>query len=334
MTKGPTSKELEKQKIVIYKAADGKTSVDITLLDDTLWLSINQIAELFEKDKSVISRHLKNIFDTGELKQSSAVAKFATVQTEGKRAIERQIDYYNLDAIISVGYRVNSKIGTEFRKWASQILKDHLAKGYSINQQQLNKKSIVELQKTIDLLSKTMINQELVNEIGTEILQIITKYTSTWDTLRRFDEDELENKKLTAAATDILNYKEAKSMIEALKHELTSRSEATSLFGHEREESLKSILGNIEQSFGGQALYPSLQERATHLLYFIIKDHPFSDGNKRIGCLLFLMYITKSKLNIRPIENNALIALALLVAESNPDQKNTMIQLIMYLLQD
>jgi len=331
MIKRPTPKELEKQKIVIYKATDGKAYVDIKLLNDTLWLSLAQITELFERDKSVISRHLKNIFDTEELKQDSAVANFATTAADGKIY---NVDYYNLDVIISVGYRVNSKRGTEFRKWASQILKEHLIKGYSINQQQINKKSIVELQQTIDLLSKTMINQDLVNEIGTEILQIITKYTRTWDALRRFDEDKLESKKLTATVTDTLSYNEATSMISALKKELASRKEVTDLFGQEREDSLKSILGNIEQTFGGQALYPSIQERVAHLLYFIIKDHPFCDGNKRIGCLLFLMYLKKSGLNIKPIENNTLIALALLVAESNPKQKDNMVQLIMYLLQE
>jgi hypothetical protein len=170
MVNQPTQKDLDKQEIVIYQSGDGKASVDIKLMDDTLWLSLAQLADLFEKDKSVISRHLKNIFDTEELQQDSTVANFAIVQTEGNRVIERNIDHYNLDAIISVGYRVNSKRGTEFRKWSSQILKDYLIKDYSLNQQQLDKKSILELRQTIDLLSKTMINQNLTTDIGIEVI--------------------------------------------------------------------------------------------------------------------------------------------------------------------
>lgn len=326
-----TQQDLAKQEIVIYKSKDGKIAVDIKLLDNTLWLSLNQIANLFERDKSVISRHLKNIFDTKELQHSSTVANFATVQTEGNKRVERNIEYYNLDAIISVGYRVNSKQGTEFRKWSSQILKEHLIKGYSLNQKQLNQKSIVELQQTIDLLSRTMINQDLVTDLGAEMLQIIKDYTKTWDTLRKFDEERLDSKKTAVNATTI-SYKEAKLAISTLKEELFPKEEV--LFGQERETSLQSILGNIEQTFDGKSLYSSIQERAANLFYLIIKDHPFSDGNKRIGCLVFLMYLKKSGLNLKPISNNVLIALALLVAESNPSYKDRMIQLVMYLLQE
>ena len=334
MTNHYTQQDLEKQKIVIYQSANGKVALDIKLHDENLWLSINQIANLFGRDKSVISRHLKNIFDTEELLQSSTVAKFATAQIEGNRTIERNIDYYNLDAIISVGYRVNSKRGTQFRQWSSRILKEHLIKGYTLNQQQLNQKSITELEGTIDLLSKTMINQGLVNDIGIGALQIIKEYTKTWDILRRFDEDRLTNDKIQNTDGDIIGYTEAIAAILLLKEELFSSEELSHFFGQERNNSLKSILGNIEQTFGGKMLYATLQERAANLLYLIIKDHPFNDGNKRIGCLLFLMYLKKSGLNLKTIGNNALIALALLIAESNPSQKDLMIQLIMHLLQE
>lgn len=334
MTNRYTKQDLEKQKIVIYQSANSEVALDIKLHDETLWLSMNQIANLFGRDKSVISRHLKNIFDTEELLQSSTVAKFATAQIEGNRNIERNIDYYNLDAIISVGYRVNSKRGTQFRQWSSRILKEHLIKGYTLNQQQLNQKSITELEGTIDLLSKTMINQGLVNDIGIGALQIIKEYTKTWDILRRFDEDRLTNDKIQNTDGDIIEYTEAIAAISLLKEELFSSEELSHFFGQERNNSLKSILGSIEQTFGGEPLYSTLQERAANLLYLIIKDHPFNDGNKRIGCLLFLMYIKKSGLNLKTIGNNALIALALLIAESNPSKKDLMIQLIMHLLQE
>lgn len=328
-----TKEDLAKQKIVIYKSTNGRASVDIKLLDDTLWLSINQIAELFERDKSVIAKHLRKIFKDAELSRDSVVAKFATTASDGK---VYNVDYYNLDAIISVGYKINSKRGTEFRKWASQILKDHLIKGYSLNQKQLNQKSIIELQQTIDLLSKTMISQDLVSDIGAEMLQIIKDYTKTWDTLERFDEDRLENKSKTQITTDInaVTYEDAKLAISTLRTELALEN-TESLFGQERDSSLKSILGNIEQTFDEKPLYPSIQEKAANLFYLIIKDHPFSDGNKRIGCLLFLMYLKKSGLTLlKSLSNNTLIALALLIAESIPSDKDRMIQLIMYLLQD
>lgn len=331
MTNRYTKQDLEKQKIVIYQSANGEVALDIKLHDETLWLSMNQIANLFGRDKSVISRHLKNIFYTGELEASSVVANFATTAADGKTY---DVDYYNLDAIISVGYRVNSKRGTQFRQWSSRILKEHLIKGYTLNQQQLNQKSITELGQTIDLLSKTMINQGLVNDIGIGALQIIKEYTKTWDILRRFDEDRLTNDKIQNTDGDIIGYTEAIAAISLLKEELFSNKELSHFFGQERNNSLKSILGSIEQTFGGELLYTTLHERAANLLYLIIKDHPFNDGNKRIGCLLFLMYLKKSGLNLKTIGNNALIALALLIAESNPSQKDLMIQLIMHLLQE
>jgi prophage maintenance system killer protein len=318
--------------IVIYKNKDGTISVNVQLSQETMWLSLNQIANLFEKDKSVISRHLRNIFNEGELEETSTVANFATVQIEGNHEVKRRIDYYNLDAIISVGYRVNSKIGTEFRRWASQVLKDHLVKGYSINQSNLNDLKIMQLQQTIDLLATTLVKQELVSEIGNEVIAIIRKYTKTWDLLLRYDENRLETIKFKTQDNIIdLPYQEAITAINTFRVELIKKGEASELFGRERDGALKGILGNILQTWDGIALYNSNTERAAHLLYFIIKDHPFSDGNKRIGSLLFLIYLKKSKI-VAKIDNNSLIALALLVAESEPSQKEIMIQLIINLL--
>lgn len=318
--------------IVIYKNKDGKISVDVQLLDDTLWLSLNQIAHLFERDKSVISRHLGNIFNEKELDKSSAVAKFATVQGEGRREVNRQIEYYNLDVIISVGYRVNSKRGTEFRRWASQVLNDHLIKGFTINQNNLNDTKIKQFQQTIELLSATLVKQELVNELGGEVIEIIRQYAKTWEILLRYDENRFDGINIKRKDKIIkLTYEEALKTITTFRLELVEKSEAGDLFGREREGALQGILGNIVQTWDNVPLYNSNIERAVHLLYFVIKDHPFSDGNKRIGCLLFLIYLKKANIMAK-IDNNSLTAIALLVAESKPYQKEIMIQLITNLL--
>lgn len=314
--------------IAIYKNQDGTVSVDVKLSKDTMWLSLKQIASLFEKDKSVISRHIRNIFKEGELEHCSVVANFATTASDGKTY---HVDYYNLDAIISIGYRVNSKIGTEFRRWSSQVLKDHLVKGYSINQRKIDGVKIKQLQETIDLLSTTLTSQVLVNDIGSEVIEIIKKYSKTWDLLLRYDENRLdiENSKAENNLVEI-SYEEAVKVINDFHTELTKKEEATELFGRERDNALKGILGNILQTWDGIALYKSNIDRAAHLLYFIIKDHPFSDGNKRIGSLLFLIYLKKANI-ITKVDNNGLIALALLVAESKPSQKEIIIKLIVNL---
>lgn len=319
--------------VIIYQTEDGTVSVDVQLSEDTVWLSLNQLSDLFGRDKSVISRHLKNIFQTGELEKSSTVANFATVQTEGGHTVERQIDYYNLDAILSVGYRVNSKRGTQFRKWASQVLKDHLIRGYSLNHKRLTHTSLQHLQQTITLLSQTLLNQQLVNERGADVLSLIQAYTKTWDILLRYDEDRFELASDRSSSVSLFSYSEAQEAIQHLKDALVVTQDASSLFGQEREDSLKSILGNLEQTFEGKPLYPSTEEKAAHLLYFIIKDHPFLDGNKRIGSLLFLLYLKKANKALSQINDNGLIALALLIAESAPAQKEMMVKLIQNLLQ-
>lgn len=322
----------ENQNIIIYQNDEGTIGVEVKLVNNDLWLSLNQIAELFGRDKSVISRHLSNIFKEAELEKDSTVAFFATVQIEGNHEVTRQIEHFNLDAIISVGYRVNSKRGTQFRRWSSQVLKDHLQKGYSINRLGLDNLKIKELQQSIELLSHTLLHQELVSDMGQEILTIITQYSKTWDTLLRYDEDRLQQNNEQKDNLIELNYLETIEAITQFKVDLINKNEATSLFGNPKDSQLEAILGNICQTFDNQPLYQSHIERAAHLLYFIIKDHPFSDGNKRIGCLLFLMYLHKAGLKKIAPENNSLIAVALLVAESNPIHKDLIIQLIMRLM--
>ena len=323
-----------KDQIVIYKDKDGEFKVDVTVRDEMVWLSLNQLVELFGRDKSVISRHIKNIFKEQELSEVSTVAKFATVQMEGDKSVTRQLDYYNLDMIISVGYRVNSKKAVEFRKWASGILKDYLLKGYSVNYKKIMAKELDELKQTIDLLSNTLINQNLVDSEGEEILSLIKNYAKTWDILIKYDENRLELPQTEQSRINELTYDEAISAIQCIKLDLGSKGEAIELFGKEKDNSLKGILGSIYQTFDGNDLYPSLEEKIANLIYFVIKDHPFTDGNKRIGCFLFLLLMQKNKMLLPNIPTpEALTAIALLIAESNPIQKDLIIKLVINLIE-
>ncbi len=319
--------------IAIYETEHGRIKVEVQVSDETVWLSLNQIAKVFERDKSVISKHLKNIFTEGELEQDSTVANFATVQVEGSREVERQVEYYNLDAILSVGYRVNSRQGVQFRRWASNILKEYLIKGHSINQDKITQEKLNQLQQTVELLSNTLINQHLVSDTGRELISLIKSYAKTWHILIKYDEEKLTVPiSLSDIGSNILDYNEILAAIFNFKQEL--QQEAGNLFGLEHNTTLKGIVGNLDQTFSGESLYKSAEEKAAHLLYFIIKDHPFTDGNKRIGSLLFLLYLSKVGINISKINPNSMTALALLIAESDPNQKEIMIKLIINLIID
>lgn len=321
--------------IIIYEDKNGQISVDVVLRDEMVWLNLTQLSELFVRDKSVISRHIKNILKEQELSEVSTVAKFATVQAEGDKSVTRQLEYYNLDMIISVGYRVNSRKAVEFRKWASNILKDYLIKGYSVNYNKIMRKELEELKQTVLLLSNTLLNQNLVNETGSELLNLIRTYTKTWDILLKYDENRLELPKSgKSGISRELKYKEAKLAIINLKTELLQKSEASNLFGQERGKALDGIIGSLYQTFGGDDLYPSIEEKAAHLIYFIIKDHPFNDGNKRIGCLLFLLFLSINEFKLTSVSPESLTALALLIAESDPKHKKVIIRLVINLLNE
>ena len=316
--------------IEIYQTPDNQTAVEVRCEGETFWLSLNQIAELFGRDKSVISRHFKNIYKDGELLYAATVAKNATVQIEAGREVTRYIEFYNLDAILSVGYRVNSKRGTQFRQWATQRLKDYLVKGYAFNQKRLD-----ELQQTLELLSKNTEDLQLIEAKG--LLNIIANYTQSFVLLNQYDSDNLAANGLNENISYEIEYEEAISAISELKKQLIAAKEATELFGNAKDKSFQGILGNVVQSFGGQYLYPSVEEQAAHLLYFIIKNHPFSDGNKRIGAFMFVWFLEKNKHRFKPngelkINDNALVALALLVAQSNPTDKELMVKLIVKLI--
>ncbi|AGR77210.1 Fic family protein [Aliarcobacter butzleri 7h1h] len=328
------SNELNNQ-IVIYEDINGDIKLDVSLENDTLWLSQKQLEVLFDRDKSVISRHIKNIFKENELDKNAVVAKNATTATDGK---VYQVEYYNLDMIISLGYRVNSKRATSFRVWATKILKDYLINGYSINNKRLQQKGLKELNETISLLKDTISKTQLELSEAKGLLDVIINYSRTWTLLQGYDEDSLKIDFISQKAKFILDIDEAKIGIEKLKNQLIKKGEATELFGREKAGEFEGILRNIYQTFGGVDLLESVEEKAANLLYYIIKGHPFNDGNKRIGAFIFILFLTKNNRLYKSngelkINDNALVALSLMTAKSDPKQKETIINLIVNILQ-
>ena len=318
-----------KNGIEIYKSPDNKIELQVNLDNDTVWLTQKHMTELFGKSRVTITEHIGNIFKEGELEENSVCRKFRHTAEDGK---SYEAQYYNLDVIISVGYRVKSKQGTQFRQWATQRLKDYLVKGYAINQQRLD-----QLQQTIELIQKSGKTDELSLSEAKGLLDIISNYTQSFVLLNKFDSNKLDSEKLNEHITYEIKYEEATGAIAELKKQLISKKEATELFGNQKDKSFKGVLGNIIQSFGGEYVYKSIEEQAAHLMYFIIKNHPFSDGNKRIGAFMFVWFLEKNKHRFKKngevkINDNGLVALALLVAQSNPDDKELMVQLIINLI--
>lgn len=313
----------EKNEIIIFENQNVK--LEVNMKDETVWLSLDQMAELFERDKSVISRHISNIFKE-ELDKDSTVAKFATVQNEGSRTIKRNIEYYNLDVVISVGYRVKSKNGTKFRQWANKILKDYMLKGYAVNQRRLE-----YLEKTIKLIDiANRIDEKLENNDAKEILKVIGEYSKALDLLDDYDHKTLKKIKGNIDERKI-EYNECVNIINTLRFK-----EESQLFAIERDKGLESIIGNIYQSFAGQDIYKSIEEKSANFLYLIVKNHVFTDGNKRIAATLFIYFLNfygiLYKNEKQVIDNNTLTALTLLIAESNPKEKEVIIDLVMNFL--
>ena len=326
--------------VVVYEEKGGRVRLEVRLEGETVWLSLSQMAELFGRDKSVIARHLRGVFATGELSRAATVAENATVQREGGRAVTRQIEYFNLDAVLSVGYRVNSKRGTQFRIWATGKLREHLLRGYTLNERRLREKGLGEMEQAVGLLARTLKRHELVTDEGRAVLEVVEQYARSWRLLLEYDERRLAEVPLhPRKPTSTLALASARSAIGSLRRAVAADGGAHGLFGQERGDQLGAILGNVEQTFDGAPLYPSVQARAAHLLYFLIKDHPFSDGNKRIGTLLFLEYLRRNGMLVRAdgafrLADNTMVALALLIAESEPKQKELMIRLVLSLLED
>lgn len=322
--------------IIVYEEQDG-LSLKVSLSGDTVWLTQAQLAELFGKDKNTVSEHLKNVFESGELRSESVTRKFRLAAADGK---SYQTLHYNLDAIISVGYRVNSKRGTHFRIWASNILKQYLVQGYALNQRVLEEEragQLLQLRQAVEMLQEVTARHQLAGDEVKGLLEVITGYARSWVLLQQYDQGAIPTDDAMPAASQPVEYSEVRQIIQTLRRELLRAGEAGELFGVERGNSLQRVLGAIGQSFGGLELYPSIESKAAHLLYFLIKDHPFVDGNKRIGSLLFIWFLQRNQYLLnrfgeRKVNDNALVALALLVAESQPEQKETMVALTINLI--
>jgi prophage maintenance system killer protein len=318
--------------ISIYEGPSG--TIEVRVEQETVWLSQRQMAELFDSTTDNIGLHLKNIYSDKELEEGATTEEYSVVQQESGRQVRRKLKHYNLDAIISVGYRVNSRRGVHFRKWATQLLKEHLTRGYTLNRQRFEQNAR-ELEAALALVHKAAAGEALSTDQGRGLVDVIARYTQTFLLLQRYDEGLLTEPKGTAGGA-LPSLAEAQTAIAELKQNLIGRGEASDLFGRVREDGLASILGNLEQSVFGEPAYPSVEAKAAHLLYFTIKNHPFSDGNKRIGSFLFVHFLNRNRRLFRdgePVINDVgLAALALLVAESDPKDKDVLIRLVMNML--
>ena len=325
--------ENNNDKIIIYQTDDGQTAIDVRLENETVWLSQAQMVDLFQTTKQNVSLHVNNVFKEGELEEGSTVKEYLTVQKEGKRNVGRVVKYYNLDVIISVGYRVKSQRGTQFRIWANRVLKEYLVKGYAVNER-IHKEQIGELRQLVGMLGRTIQNQPLLSTDETNALfNVVTDYTYALDTLDSYDYQRLTINDTTSDAPFHANYDNAMQAICSLKE----RFGESALFGNEKDESFKSSIGQIYQTFDGVELYPSTEEKAAMLLYLVTKNHSFSDGNKRIAATLFLWFLNNNRILYREdgskrIADNTLVALTLMIAESRPEEKDVMVKVVVNLI--
>ncbi|MBU0477896.1 virulence RhuM family protein [bacterium] len=322
-------RDLSKGQVIVYE-----NKVEVRLEKETVWLAQKQMAILFEKGIPTINEHIKNIYKEKELDKNSTIRKFRIVQTEGGRQVERDIEFYNLDVIISIGYRVKSHCGTQFRIWATNVLKQHLVNGYTINEKRLKsaRHKYQELQKSLKLLGN-VIQIEAVSGETKGLIQVITEYSHALDILDDFDHERLSVPKGTKQSKFKLTYEEARKIIEAMKRKFKH----SAFVGQEKDESFKSSIGTIYQTFGGVDLYPTVEDKAAHLLYFVTKNHSFVDGNKRIAAALFICFLQGNGLLVRKdgdkrIDDNTLVALTLMIAASKASEKETMIKVILNLL--
>lgn len=320
-------------KVVIYQSADGEASLDVRLEQETVWLNQKQMAELLDKDTDTIGLHIRNIYKECELEPGATTEKSSVVQNEGGRKVRRTLKFYNLDVIISVGYRVKSQRGTQFRQWATKVLREHLVQGYTINQQRLEEQSqkLAEMQQAVELLSRTLEQQQLVNDLGKDVLKVIADYAYALDLLDRYDHGTLSIEKTSGTTDFVLDYKSANEIV------LSMKGNFAGLFGIEKDQGFKSAIGTIYQTFDGKELYPSAEEKAANLLYFIVKNHAFSDGNKRIAAALFIYFLNSNNILYRAdgskrLADNTLVALTLLIAESKPEEKDTIVKVIVNLI--
>ena len=324
---------MDENKIVIYQTEDGQTQIDVRLENETVWLTQAQMAELFEKTPQNITMHIRNAYNEGELEKESTCKEYLQVQTEGKRKVKRIQKYYDLDVIISVGYRVHSKRGTAFRIWARRIIKEYLVKGYAVNER-IRKEQIGELRQLVQVVGRTISNQELPNTTESQdLLDVVVDYTYALDTLDNYDYERLTIDKTTKQEKFHATYDNAMEEIGRLRDKFGG----SALFGNEKDDSFKSSIGQIYQTFGGNELYPSVEEKAAMLLYLVTKNHSFSDGNKRIAATLFLWFLNNNGILYREdgskrLADNTLVALTLMIAESKTEEKDVMVKVVVNLI--
>ncbi len=321
------------RQIAIFTSADGKSTLKVQFDHDSVWLSQKQMGELFAKDTDTVGLHVRNIFKEGELEADSTTEESSVVQSEGSRTVRRNVKFYNLDVIISVGYRVKSQRGTQFRQWATGVLRDHLVQGYTLNQQRLEEQTqkFVEMQQAVALLARTLEQQQLGSDTGQDVLQVITDYAYALTTLDRYDHGTLLVEGTSDPAVFVFEYDEAITIVQSMKGELDG------LLGQEKDQGFKSALGAIYQTFDGKDLYPSIEEKAANLLYFTVKNHAFTDGNKRIAAAVFIYFLFANRCLYRTdgskrLADNALVALTLLIAESKPEEKETIVKVTVNLI--
>ena len=320
--------------ILIYQTEDGQTQVDVRMENDTVWLTQAQMAELFQTDRTSIVRHINNIYKAEELDRESTCAKFAQVQMEGNRMVTRHIPIFNLDMIISVGYRVNAKRGVKFRQWANRILKEYLTKGYAVSDR-LRRDQLGELRQLVQVVGRTLQNQDITQTADGQVLfDVVVDYTYALDTLDNYDYECLAIERTTTPASPFhATYDNAMDEIRRLH----AKFGGSRWFGNEKDDSFKSSIGQIYQTFGGEELYPSVEEKAAMLLYLVTKNHSFSDGNKRIAATLFLWFLNNNGILYRPdgtkrIADNTLVALTLMIAESRTEEKDVMVKVVVNLI--
>ena len=324
---------MEDNKIVIYQTEDGQTQIDVRLENETVWLTQAQMVELFQTTKQNVSLHVGNVYKEGELEQEATVKEYLTVQNEGNRKVTRKVKHYNLDVIISVGYRVKSKRGTAFRIWARKIIKEYLVKGYAVNER-IRKEQIGELRQLVQVVGRTISNQELPNTTESQdLLDVVVDYTYALDTLDNYDYERLTIDKTTKQEPFHATYENAMEAINGLREKFGG----SALFGNEKDDSFKSSIGQIYQTFGGEELYPSVEEKAAMLLYLVTKNHSFSDGNKRIAATLFLWFLNNNGILYRSdgskrLADNTLVALTLMIAESKTEEKDVMVKVVVNLI--
>ena len=324
---------MKQDQIVIYQTEDGKTQIDVRLENETVWLTQAQMAELFKSSRTNVLEHIQHIYEDDELEKEATCRNFRQVRQEGKRTVNRAIIMYNLDMIISVGYRVNSKRGVKFRQWANKVIKDYLIKGYAVNER-IRHEQIGELRQLVGMLGRTLQNQEVIsNDETTALFEVVTDYTYALDTLDNYDYERLSIEKTTKEEPFHATYENAMEAIDGLREKFGG----SVLFGNEKDESFKSSIGQIYQTFGGEELYPSVEEKAAMLLYLVTKNHSFSDGNKRIAATLFLWFLNNNGILYREdgskrLADNTLVALTLMIAESKTEEKDVMVKVVVNLI--